>query len=627
MCGICGYIHLDRSKNASEDILKSMASTLSRRGPDDTGTYIKNNIALGHKRLSIIDLRTGHQPMSCSDGSMWAVYNGEIYNFKEMRSVLQARGHVFRTNSDTEVLLASYKEYGEDCLKHFNGMFAFAVWDSAKETLFLARDRFGKKPLYYACLDNQFIFASELKAVLKHPSVKKEIDLDGLKKYFSYEYIPAPYTIFKNIKKLEAASKISVRGYRQSSPEAYWDIDLNRKNQYTVIETKEKLFDLFRESVRKRLISDVPLGVFLSGGIDSSSVVAMMSDLMKPKDIKTFSIGFKESGYDESEDSRLVASYFGTDHREEILDQSVMIEVLPEILDYMDEPFADSSIIPTYLVSRFTRKHVTVALGGDGGDELFAGYPSFKAHKLDYYLRIVPDFLKAKPLEITASLMPASKTKSYIQRFAKGLSFPESLRHQVWIGAFTPSAQKELFSKSNSAGLLNKDVYNLTQKFFEKARTLDVLDRAAYIYMKMYMTDDILAKVDRASMANSLEVRAPFLDKDFVEFAFTIPSELKMRGFSQKWILKRAMEKKLPPEIFKKPKHGFAVPVARWLRADLKGLLLEAFDKKKIEREGIFDYNYINSLIAQFLKNDDKGLTKEVWSLFMFELWHDRWMG
>ncbi|MDP3804178.1 MAG: asparagine synthase (glutamine-hydrolyzing) [Candidatus Omnitrophota bacterium] len=628
MCGICGYIHLDKSKRASETILKNMMETLRMRGPDDEGIYLADNVALGHRRLSIIDLETGRQPIFNEDGSKAIVYNGEIYNFVELKEILLKKGHRFKTHSDTEVIIHAYEEYGEDCLKYFNGMFAFAIWDSKRELLFAARDRFGKKPFYYAIFDNQFIFGSELKSLLKHPSVRKEIDFDALSKYLAYEYVPSPYSIFRNIRKLEAGSKLTLeRG--TVKVEKYWDLEFKHAERFDPKLAEARIIELLKESVRKRLISDVPLGVFLSGGIDSSCVVAMMSELMNPKDIKTFSIGFKEASFDESGDARRVAAYFKTDHHEEILTPDMMLDVFPEILDYLDEPFADSSIIPTYLVSRFTRRHVKVALGGDGGDELFLGYPSFLAHKINSYMNILPDPAKRLSLNMLAKLTSPSgdymSMNFKMRRFLRGLDFPEDVRHQVWIGSFTSREQTGLFSPDMLSNYSASKVYEPTRKLFEKTGNIDPLDKAIYIYIKTYMTDDILAKVDRASMANSLEVRAPFLDTDFAEFALTIPSAFKLRNFNTKQILKDAFKNRLPPETIKKGKQGFAVPVAKWLKEDLKSLLLDAFDKKKIDREGIFDYAYIDNLVKDF-QSGKRELRKEIWALFMFEMWYDKWM-
>ena len=628
MCGICGYIYLDRSKRPSEDVLKDMMNTLILRGPDDQGTYIKDNVALGQRRLSIIDLEKGHQPMFNEDGSVVIIYNGEVYNFRELRATLLEKGHVFKTHSDTEVIVHAYEEYGEDCLKHFNGMFAFAIWDSRNQTLFLARDRFGKKPLYYAFFDNQFIFGSELKAILKHPAAKKEIDLNALSKYLAYEYVPSPYSIFKNIYKLEAGCMLSLKDGK-TRIERYWDLRFERRPILNIKETERQLLGLLKESVKKRLISDVPLGVFLSGGIDSSAVVCMMAELMNPKDIKTFSVGFKEKSFDESNDARRIAKFFGTDHHEEILSPDTMLDVLPDILDLLDEPFADSSIIPTYLVSKFTRQHVKVALGGDGGDELFLGYPSFLACKIYSMLDLFPDMVKKIPFKMLAKIVGTSddymSLSFRIRRFARGLDFPQEVRHQAWIGAFMPREQKGLFLPDKGLDYDAGNVYSLTKKFFSAAEKLESLDKAIYIYVKTYMTDDILTKVDRASMANSLEVRAPFLDTEFTEFAAGIPASLKLKNFNTKWILKDALKGRLPEETLKKGKQGFAVPVAKWLKADLKGLLLDAFNKTKIEREGIFDYAYIKNLVDRFLENKND-TRKEIWVLFMFEMWYNKWM-
>ena len=629
MCGICGYIHLDKSKKPSEEILKSMMSTLARRGPDDEGVYIKDNVALGHRRLSIIDLETGRQPITNEDGSVIIIYNGEVYNFPELKVRLERRGHLFKTHSDTEVVVHAYEEYGEDCLKYFNGMFSLAIWDSRQQSLFIARDRFGKKPLYYAVFDNQFIFGSELKALLKHPSVKREIDSSALSKYLAYEYVPSPYSIFKNINKLEAGSKLVLKDGDYKTGR-WWKMDFGRTGSFDLEAAEEELLRRLKESVRKRLISDVPLGVFLSGGIDSSAVVSMMAALMDPKDIKTFSVGFKEEAFDESGDARRVAEYFGTDHREEVLRPDAMLDVFPAILEILDEPFADSSIIPTYIVSRFTRKYVKVALGGDGGDELFSGYPSFRAHRIERIFRFLPGPAKKLPLKVLASMSPVSyKTGSGIglkaRRFLRGLDFPQSSRHQAWIGTFTPDEQKSLFLKERLRESDLPGVYSPTEKFFEEAVSLEPMDRVMYVYLKTYMSDDILAKVDRASMANSLEVRAPFLDTDFAAFAANIPASYKLRGSVSKWILKDALKAKLPEQTLRKGKKGFAVPVAKWLKDDLKGLLNDAFDKRKIEKEAIFDYNYIKALVDDF-RLGRKDLRKEIWALFMFENWYDRWM-
>ena len=623
MCGICGYINFDKSKRPSTEVIKGMTNAMIHRGPDDDGIYLKDNVALGQRRLSIIDLKMGHQPMFNEDASLVIVYNGEVYNFPELKDDLIRKGHNFKTNCDTEVVLHAYEEYGENCVKRFNGMYAFAIWDSKKESLFLARDRFGKKPLYYAVFDNQFIFGSELKSLLKHPSIKKEIDMTALSKYLAYDYVPTPFTIFKKIYKLEQASKLILKN-ASYKVDRYWDLPLEDCSLINLRETEERLLGLLKTSVKKRLISDVPLGVFLSGGMDSSSIVYMMSELMDPKGIKTFSIGFSERSYDELSDARRIADYFGTDHHEEILNPSVMLEVFPAILDILDEPFADSSIIPTYLVSRFTKQFVKVALGGDGGDELFFGYPHFSAHRQGY-----AEALKKLAAITISKFASASGNQASLyyraNRFLKGLKIPEEVRYQFWTGSLAPYEQEGLFLPGINPVQDLLKTYERTNEFYQKAKNADPLKRLSYLYVNTYLTDDILTKVDRASMANSLEVRAPFLDTELSEFAMSLPSNLKLKGFESKWILKRAFKNKLPKETLAKTKQGFSVPVSQWLRKDLKHLLLEVFRKEKIEREGIFDYNYIKELINNFL-SQGKDLRTTVWTLFMFETWFDRWM-
>ncbi|MDD5495928.1 MAG: asparagine synthase (glutamine-hydrolyzing) [Candidatus Omnitrophica bacterium] len=628
MCGICGYVYLDKTKSPSGAILKVMMDSLAHRGPDDEGLHIKDNVALGQRRLSIIDVKNGHQPIFNEDKSIVIIYNGEIYNFRQLREVLLKRGHIFSTDSDTEVALHAYEEYGDDCLKYFNGMFAFAIWDNKLKRLFLARDRFGKKPLYYGIFDNQFIFASELKAILKHPALKREIDLAAVSRYLAYEYIPSPSSIFKNISKLEAGTKLFLKD-GACKIESYWDLNFGRNENRDVREIESRLVSMFKESVRKRLISDVPLGVFLSGGIDSSAVVSMMAELMDPKEIKTFSIGFKEASYDESSDARGIAKYFGTEHHEEILRPRAMLDIFPAVLDALDEPFADSSIIPTYLVSAFTRKFVKVALGGDGGDELFLGYPSFRAHKLSGLLKAIPKDLAKLPFEILTRLAPLSRTHGGMnykaRQFLRGIDYPEEVRHQAWIGSFLPEEQKALFAPGSGIDFNPFCIYGPTDRYYKAAGAADLLDKISYVHIKTYLSDDILTKVDRASMANSLEVRAPFLDTELAEYVVTIPNWFKLRNFTSKWILKRALKDKLPSSTLNKKKRGFAVPVAEWLKEDLKGLLLAAFEKRKIEREGIFNYSYIKGLLTQHFGNRHD-VRKEIWSLFLFEMWYDRWM-
>lgn len=627
MCGICGYINLDKKPVKDPAVIKDMVLALRHRGPDDEGFFIKDNVAMGHARLSVIDLETGHQPLFSPDGDLAIVYNGEAYNFPELKKALSAKGYRFGTTSDTEVVLEAFKEWGRDSFLKINGMFSLAVWDERNKKLMLARDKFGKKPLYYGRFGNVFIFASEIKSILKHPSVKREMDTRGMLKYFAHDYIPSPSTIFKNIFKLEAgcAAELDGTGFKKYQ---YWNLSFGDKNtaeDRAFYENKYR--DLLSEAVGKRLISDVPLGVFLSGGMDSSSVVAMMSKHMKGPDIKTFTIGYKDRHFDESGDARIVARHFNTDHYEEIISPKDMLKAMPLMLSLMDEPFADSSIIPTYLVSRFARKHVTVALGGDGGDEFFAGYPSFIAHKISRALRGVPFSRQL----LTVMQKAVGGSSSYmsmgfkLRRYLRGMDYPEDIRHQVWIGSFPLYEQKKLLSENFGGSLNQESLYDESFKYMDEAEGLNYIDKVNYLYAKTYMTDDILTKVDRASMAVGLEVRAPFLDPDFIEFAVSVPARLKLKGFNTKYIAKKAMAPLLPREILRKAKHGFAVPVGSWFRNELRELIEDNLNEKRIKEGGIFEFEYIKHILNSHLSGK-VDFSRELWSLLAFQLWRRIWL-
>ena len=630
MCGICGYINFNaKNETLSKESLLRMTLTLKHRGPDEEGYYIKGRAALGHRRLSIIDLATGQQPMSTEDNIYTIVYNGEVYNFLQLKDELEQKGIRFRTRSDTEVILKSYKFYGEECLKSFNGMFSFAIWDNVNEKLFLARDRFGQKPLYYTLKNGIFIFGSELKAILQHPLIKKEIDPISLSKYLACDYIPYPRTIFKGIYKLEPAHCLVAdkNGIRKK---IYWDIAKTSieipKDARSI---KEYLIDLLRESVRKRLISDVPLGVFLSGGIDSSAIVAMMAKLIRPKDIKTYTIGFREKGFDESQDARLISDYFNTDHHEEIVEPPQMLDAIDEIVGMLDEPFSDSSVIPTYIVSRFARKYVKVVLGGDGGDELFFGYPTFKGHKYAWLYDNSPKFAK-NTIKLIAKHLPSSTGYMNIQyllnKILKGLDYSEeAIRYQVWLGVFTPKEQKDILKHLNEQIIDTKSVYSEVVGYFDKIPGKNLLRKISYLYFKTYLVGDILTKVERASMANSLEVRAPFLDPDLAEFAFALPENLKLNGLTTKYIFKEALRPHLPRFIFNKTKHGFAIPVSGWFRKELKDIITDMIKPSKIKKQDIFNYKKISEILDEHISGK-KDRHRELWSLFVFQKWYDKWM-
>lgn len=623
-------------KPVDEGILRRMTDSLTHRGPDDSGMLIRNqegfSVGLGHRRLSIIDLSpAGHQPMTNEKKDAWIVYNGEVYNFPELRKDLEPR-HSFISRTDTEVILHLYEEKGENCLAPLNGMFALAIWDENRRRLVLARDRIGKKPLYYSLFPDELVFASELKALLFHPRVRKEINPAALSQYLAFEYIPAPQAIFQGVNKLLPGYFLTFSaGGQKVVTQPYWDIRFGPNQAQERLEMEEveaRIRDLLLKSVEKRLISDVPLGVFLSGGIDSSTVVAMMSRLRDPGQIQTFTIGFREKSFDESDYGRRAARYFHTDHHEEVLDPRRMLEIFPDVARILDEPFADASIIPTYLLSRFTRQTVTVALGGDGGDELFAGYPTFQAHRLAFYFERFPD-LFLRGLGRLAWFLPVSTSNISwdfrAKQFLKGISYSPEIRNQVWLGAFPPDDQIGLFSGDYEREVAGHDPYAPIRALLPGIVSRNVWDRLAYLYLKLYLAEDILAKVDRASMAVSLEVRAPFLDPDLVGFVNSLPAAMKIRGLTTKYILKRALKGLLPPEILNRQKKGFGIPVAEWIKGELKSLMLELLAPEKIRREGIFNPECVTRRIQEHLAGE-KDNRKQLWTLIMFEMWRENYL-
>jgi len=627
MCGIAGILEMGRS--VDRDVLARMTNALRHRGPDDEQYYFSADraggpsIGFGFRRLAIIDLSGGRQPMCNEDGSIWIVCNGEIYNHTDLRKDLEAKGHRFKTKCDVESLLHLYEEHGPDCVKKANGMFALAIWDSRNDTLFLARDRLGKKPLYYRDSPTQFLFGSELKGLLQHPQCPRELDFKSLSKYLSYEYVPSPHCIIKGIHKLPAGHSL-IRKNGQARIQKYWDLSFGPGSRRAhQSEIAHELVERLREAVRLRLISDVPLGVFLSGGIDSSAVVAMMTELMPARQVKTFCIGFEEPSFDESKHARRVAEFYGTDHREEILMSRTLVDILPGVGRLLDEPLADASIIPTYLLARFTRRHVTVALGGDGGDELFAGYPTFPAHRLAQLYRLVPPVLRDHLIRPLAQRLPVS-TDNFsfdfkVKQFLRGAALPSGIRNQTWLGSFTPAEQQELIP-----GIADQGDYEDILAAEKSCDSTDSVNRLIYLYCKFYLQDDILAKVDRATMACSLEARAPFLDYTFVEFANAIPSQLKLHGLTTKYILKKALRTKLPPQIASRPKKGFGIPIAKWFRKDLRELLLDTFSEPRMKQQGIFNYRTVTRLINEHLQGA-KDNRKQLWTLLMFQQWFDNY--
>ncbi len=624
MCGICGYVGL--VEPPSEAILKGMLNSIYHRGPDDEGIFLDQKIGFGVRRLSIIDLVGGHQPIHNEDESIWVGFNGEIYNFMELRSELIKKGHHFYTNSDTEVLVHLYEDAALSGIELLNGMFGFCIWDKNTSTLLLGRDRIGIKPLYYIQIGNGLIFGSELKAILQHPIVNRKINLESLSKYLTFEYIPTPETIFNDIKKLPPAHYLLWQnGFFSIS--RYWDISFKEDGStQTDLFYAEELRRLLTNSVKSHLMSDVPLGVFLSGGIDSSSLVALMS-AAEVERVKTFSISFEEHSFDESRYVKEVSNLFNCEHHEQRLSLQKLLDIIPKVAQILDEPLADASIIPTYLLCEFTRRYVTVSLSGDGGDELFAGYPTYQAHQLlQLYMRL-PKSLQAALNWIIQGLPVSLENLSLdfkLKKFISGIPYPPEIRHYIWLGSFTPEEKGKLFSPYVKEKLQNNSCFHELEMYLKNAPN-NALHKLLYLDMKLYLQDDLLVKVDRASMANSLEVRVPYLENKFVEFVCTLPAELKLKGWKTKYIFKEAMKHILPPEIIMRKKKGFGIPVAKWCQGELKGLLLDVFSESKIDAQGLFNYAYIRRLLEEHFAGY-KDNRKLIWTLLIFQLWYERWV-
>jgi asparagine synthase (glutamine-hydrolysing) len=634
MCGITGWIRND-GVAVDRNLLTQMTDSLRHRGPDDGGVTGGGEGAvrwgLGHRRLSIIDLSAaGHQPMALPDNSLWVSFNGEIYNFRTLREELEKSGSVFISNSDTEVLLHGFRAWGTMLFDRLIGMFAFALWDDRSKELFLVRDRFGQKPLYFTDGPSGLLFASELKALLANPSVERKIDLQNLGRYLAFEYLPAPYSIIRGINKLQPGHFLKWQNGERTD-HCYWQPQYRDDNRWAgagETEIAARLRELLLKSIERRLISDVPLGVFLSGGIDSSSIVSLMSEIVEARRIKTFSISFNDGSFDESSWSSLVAKTYGTEHFDQLFTANKMLDILPEIWQQLDEPFADASVLPTYLLSRFTREQVTVALGGDGSDELFAGYDPFLAHRLAASYHAVPRFLRTGLIEPLISRLPVSTANMSLdfrlKQFVSGMDYPAVVRNQVWLGSFPPAAQRTIFSDEIRGQLSGFDVYEHLVDENVGITYRDDWDRLIHAYTRDYLAEDILTKVDRASMAVSLEVRAPFLDAEFAAFANSLPAKWKVRGLTRKYILKNAMRDKLPDQIIKRPKKGFGIPVAKWLKTGLKAELDSVFSQSRIREGGIFNHREIQLLLDDH-QSGRKDNRKQLWTLLMFEKWREHY--
>ncbi len=629
MCGICGFSGPASGRIDAEAVLTSMCRSITHRGPDDQGTHVAAGIGLGARRLSILDVQGGHQPLSNEDGTTWAAHNGEIYNFLELREELQGRGHRFRTRTDTEVVLHAYEEWGMQCPGKLRGMFASAVWDGREEKLVLIRDRLGIKPLYYTQLeDGTLVFGSELKALLAFPQVPRELEPQALDLFLTLEYIPSPYSIYRGIYKLPAGSTLEYRSGRLEV-KSYWQVQppaepRGHLGARQIDALTDELYALLKESVRMRLISDVPLGAFLSGGIDSSAIVGLMREL-GASPLKTFSIGFEDRTYDELEHARRIANAFDTEHEEFVL-QPQALELTERLVRHLDEPLGDFSIFPTFLVSEMARKHVTVILSGDGGDELFGGYEHYQAQKLSQNPWLAPAHLLLPPL--VRRFPPSPKKKgawNKLQRYCQGLENSRELRHFRWMMFLSDKEKGGLYSEEfqhSLGGIQPLNARSPLQEAFEAMAGFDDTSGECYLDMRTYLVDDILVKVDRMSMAASLETRVPLLDHKIVEFLFQLPGDLKLRGMTTKWIFKKTMERILPRENIYRRKEGFSIPIKHWLRHELKDLMLDTLSEKRIQDAGYFRYSSLKRMIDLHLSGK-ANYSHQLWALLVFEIWRD----
>ncbi len=625
MCGIAGFVGIDNKK-----LLRDMCYTIAHRGPDDSGYFIDGSISLGHRRLSIIDLASGHQPIHNEDESVWITYNGEIYNYLVLKKELEALGHRFYTDTDTEVIVHAYEEYGEKCVEKLRGMFAFALWDSDKKQVLLARDRMGIKPLYYYFDGERLIFASEIKPILLC-GVPRFLNYNALHSYLAYRFVLGESTILRGINRLSPGHTLLWKDGKISINK-FWDLEMVPGNNDLDYYQKNFL-RLFKDSVRIRLMSEVPLGAYLSGGIDSSSIVAVMSNLLDDP-VKTFSVGFGDLDFDEVEYAQVVSEHFNTDHHEFIVEPK-SIELFPNVVWHYEEPIADPALFPTYLLSEKAKKYVTVVLTGEGGDELFAGYEQYKIMTLaDRYGSFFPRFSKTQLLPCIVNKTPpiildklfrysSSLGEEGIKRFTQFMANQgdKGKEYLTLISIFNEDEVEQLYDekiKTNISKVLSRDLNN---NYFKGYKTGDLLNRLLYLESKTSLPDHLLMKVDKMTMAHSIEARVPFLDHVLAEFSATLPQKLKLYGMNDKFILRKAMSELLPPSVLKRNKQRFFVPIHKWLGNESRELALDILDNNSIKRRGYFNYGPIRRMFEKF---DGSKLyySRQLWSLLSFEIWY-----
>lgn len=619
MCGIAGYVG-----DGDERVLRAMSAAIAHRGPDDSGIFLHQNVGLAHQRLSIVDLSPlGHQPMVSASGKVHIVFNGEIYNFQELRAELES-GYPFKGRSDTEVILALYEKYGVACFEKMHGMFAIALFDTRTGETVLARDRMGKKPLFWSAVNGTLIFGSELTALMQHPLCKKKLDMHAVQKYFFYEYVPTPHTLLKHVYKLEPGTYLVWNGH-EAKKHTFWKPRfLPKATSFT--EGMQQLDEALTSAVSERMVADVPVGVFLSGGLDSSTMAYYAAKAVGKGQVRTFAIGFDEASFDESSYARTVATHLGIEHHEKVVSMNAGARLVLEILAKLDEPMADASIIPTYMLSQFAREHVTVAVGGDGGDELFCGYDTFVAHRLARVYGIAPFIIREYGVRSLVHLLPTSHAYMSmdfkLKKFVDGFDHQPTYRNQLWLSAFGPDVLGRLM---HDDALSKEQLLEDVERYRTESDSHAMYDELQFVYERMYMMDQVMVKVDRATMMHALEARAPFLDTRVVELANHMPTNWKFRGLTRKYILKKLMEGKLPHEIIYRKKRGFGPPIGAWLKGDLRPLVEDVLGEHALADIGFLNAAYVRTLVDDHMHNR-RDNRKQLWTLLVFALWYRKWM-
>lgn len=623
MCGVAGLLHFD-GRPADAAVVRAMTDTLAHRGPDDSGVFTSGPAGLGHRRLSIIDLSpAGRQPMANEDGSVLVTYNGEIYNFPELKKELQDAGHAFRSNTDTEVIVHGYEEWGLDCVHRFNGMFAFGMWDVKKQQLWLVRDRMGVKPLFYAALPDRILFGSEIKAILAAPAVPRDMDIEALALYLQLNWMPAPRTLMARVRQLEPGEHLVAGASGNIRKTRYWDLEFREGERRGEREWIEELGARLEESVRLRLVSDVPFGAFLSGGADSSAVSWFMARNMREK-LKTFSIHFGEPTYDEDEYARAVAASIGAEHHQTRVTAD-LAAALPDIVRHAEEPTADSSMVAVYYLARETRRHVTMVQSGDGADELLAGYETYQAHYIHRLMRAMPRFVRRGALAALVKSMPVSDTKVSwdfkLRQFLGGADLPPEDAHACWRMIFPEELRARLLAPLTHEPAARASVTDLYREHFARTNARHPLNRLLYVDTRLYLPNDMLVKVDRMTMAHSLEARVPFLDYTLAEFMASIPPHLKLKHFRhKKYILKKLMDGRIPRQALWRKKQGFNIPVARWAKGDLKPFVLDTLSPAVVSDLGFVDPRVVSGLLDDhFAGREDNSY--RIWCLLTLILW------